>query len=89
MKNRRNCRATRSKPASWLMLLWRAVLSAVAHTLPEAADAASLAAAYNLRAELAGSKIGVVCSGGNTSIEHLRQALERQETAQRKQDEGN
>jgi threonine dehydratase len=47
-----------------------------AHTLAEAAGAASLAAAYKLRAELAGQKIGLVCSGGNTSVEHLRQALD-------------
>jgi threonine dehydratase len=35
-----------------------------------------LAAAYRLRDSLRGKKIGLVCSGGNTSIEHLRQALE-------------
>jgi threonine dehydratase len=46
-----------------------------AHTLAEAAGAAPLAAAYKMRDELAGKKIGLVCSGGNTSIEHLRQAL--------------
>lgn len=46
-----------------------------AHTLAEAAGAASLAAAYRLRHELKGKKVGLVCSGGNTSLEHLRQAL--------------
>jgi threonine dehydratase len=46
-----------------------------AHTLAEAAGAASLAAAYRLRHELQGKKVGLVCSGGNTSLEHLRQAL--------------
>ena len=46
-----------------------------AHTLAEAAGASSLAAAYRMRNELTGKKIGVVCSGGNTSIEHLKQAL--------------
>jgi threonine dehydratase len=46
-----------------------------AHTLAEAAGAAPLAAAYRLRNELKGKKVGLVCSGGNTSLEHLRQAL--------------
>jgi threonine dehydratase len=48
-----------------------------AHTLAEAAGAAPLAAAYRMRAEMAGKKVGLVCSGGNTSIEQLRQALSR------------
>jgi len=46
-----------------------------AHTLAEAAGATPLAAAYQLRNELKGKKVGLVCSGGNTSLEHLRQAL--------------
>jgi threonine dehydratase len=46
-----------------------------AHTLAEAAGAAPLAAAYRMRDEMAGKKVGLVCSGGNTSIEQLRQAL--------------
>ena len=46
-----------------------------AHTLAEAAGAAALAAAYRMRGELEGRKVGVVCSGGNTSLEHLKQAL--------------
>jgi threonine dehydratase len=46
-----------------------------AHTLAEAAGASSLAAAYRLRGELRGKKVGIVCSGGNTSIEHLKHAL--------------
>ncbi|MEW6210257.1 MAG: pyridoxal-phosphate dependent enzyme [Acidobacteriota bacterium] len=46
-----------------------------AHTLAEAAGAAPLAAAYLLRDELKGKKVGLVCSGGNTSLEHLRQAV--------------
>ncbi len=46
-----------------------------AHTLAEGAGAASLAAAYRLRDELHGKRIGLVCSGGNTSLEHLKQAL--------------
>ena len=46
-----------------------------AHTLAEAAGAASLAAAYRLRDDLRGKKVGLVCSGANTSIAHLEQAL--------------
>ncbi len=46
-----------------------------AHTLAEAAGAAALAGAYRLRHELAGRKIGIVCSGGNLAIDHLRAAL--------------
>jgi threonine dehydratase len=46
-----------------------------AHTLAEAAGASPLAAAYKLRDELTGKKIGIICSGGNTSVEHLKQAL--------------
>ncbi len=47
----------------------------LAHTLAESAGAAPLAAAYRLRERLEGRKVGVVCSGGNTSLEHLRRAL--------------
>ena len=47
-----------------------------AHTLAEAAGAAALAGAYSMREELAGKKVGLVCSGGNTSIAHLKRALE-------------
>ena len=46
-----------------------------AHTLAEAAGAAPLAAAYRRRGDLKDKKIGLVCSGGNTSLEHLKQAL--------------
>jgi threonine dehydratase len=46
-----------------------------ARTLAEGAGAAPLAAAYRMRDELAGMKVGLVCSGGNTSLEHLKQAL--------------
>jgi threonine dehydratase len=46
-----------------------------AHTLAEAAGAAALAAAYRMRDELRGKRIGLVCSGGNTSLEHLKEAL--------------
>jgi threonine dehydratase len=47
-----------------------------AHTLSEAAGAAPLAAAYLMRDELRGKKIGLVCSGGNTSLDHLREAID-------------
>ncbi|HEU5200697.1 MAG TPA: threonine/serine dehydratase [Ktedonobacterales bacterium] len=46
-----------------------------AHTLAEGAGAAALAAAYQLREQLRGKKIGLVCSGGNSSLAHLEQAL--------------
>ncbi len=46
-----------------------------AHTLAEAAGAASLAAAYHLRKELKGKKVGLICSGGNVSLEQLKKAL--------------
>lgn len=48
-----------------------------AHTLTEGAGAAPLAAVYQRRDELRGKKIGLICSGGNTSLEHLRRALSR------------
>jgi threonine dehydratase len=47
-----------------------------AHTLAEAAGAAPLAAAYHLRDTLRGRKIALICSGGNTSVERLRQAMD-------------
>jgi threonine dehydratase len=50
-----------------------------AHTLAEAAGAAPLAAAYRFREKMEGRKIGLICSGGNTSLEHLRKALSNEE----------
>lgn len=47
-----------------------------AHSLAEAAGAAPLAAAFRLRQELKGKKVGLICSGGNASLEHLRRALD-------------
>jgi threonine dehydratase len=47
-----------------------------AHTLAEGAGAAPLAAAYRLRDTLMGKRVGIVCSGGNASIEQLRLALQ-------------
>jgi threonine dehydratase len=46
------------------------------HTLAESAAGAVLAAAYRLRGSLRGKRVGLVLSGGNTSIVHLRQALD-------------
>lgn len=45
------------------------------HNLAETAGAASLAAALELRDRLAGKKIVIVLSGGNISMEQLRQIL--------------
>jgi threonine dehydratase len=47
-----------------------------AHSLAEGAGAAPLAAAYRMRDELSGKKIGLVCSGGNTSLAQLKQVLQ-------------
>jgi threonine dehydratase len=47
-----------------------------AHTLAESAGAAALAAAFRMRRDLAGRKIGVVCSGGNALIDDVRRALQ-------------
>ena len=47
-----------------------------AHTLAEAAGAAPLAAAYRLRDSLAGRKVGLICSGGNTSVAQLLRAFQ-------------
>ncbi len=46
-----------------------------AHTLAEAAGAAALAGAFRMREQLSDLKIALVCSGGNTSLAHLREAL--------------
>lgn len=46
------------------------------HTLAESAAGAVLAAAYSLRNELAGRKVGLICSGSNTTLAQLKMALE-------------
>jgi threonine dehydratase len=46
-----------------------------AHTLAEGAGASPLAAAHRLRDQLQGKKVGLICSGGNTSLAHLERAL--------------
>jgi threonine dehydratase len=46
-------------------------------TLAEGAGAAALAGAVRMRADLAGLKVGIVCSGGNLSEEQLRTLMLR------------
>ncbi|HID34893.1 MAG TPA: pyridoxal-phosphate dependent enzyme, partial [Anaerolineae bacterium] len=55
----------------------RAIIILLAHTrnLAEGAGAAALAAALKLREELMGKRVGVVLSGGNLSIDRLRELL--------------
>lgn len=45
------------------------------HTLAESAAGAVLATTYRLRERLQGKRVGVVCSGGNSSLKDLRTAL--------------
>ena len=45
--------------------------------LVEAAGAAPLAAALQLRAQLAGKRVAVIVSGGNASLEQLLEVLAR------------
>ena len=47
------------------------------HTLAESAAGAVLSAAYRSRASLKDRKVGLICSGGNTSLSHLKEALNR------------
>lgn len=53
-----------------------------AHTLAEGAGASALAAAYRLREQLQGKKVGLICSGGNTSLAHLERALAESHSSQ-------
>lgn len=46
-----------------------------AHSLAEGAGAAALAAAYKMREQLQGQRVGIVCSGGNSSMAYLREIL--------------
>ncbi len=46
-----------------------------ARVLAEGAGAAALAAAYAMREELAGQKVGIVVSGGNLTLDSLRETL--------------
>jgi threonine dehydratase len=58
--------------------LRRAILTLLetARILAEGAGAAALAAAYAMREELAGKKVGIVVSGGNLTLETLAEAME-------------
>ena len=47
-----------------------------AHTLAEGAGAAPLAAAYQLRDQLRGQRVGLICTGGNASLPNLQRALQ-------------
>jgi threonine dehydratase len=55
----------------------RAILTMLESTrlLAEGAGAAALAAAYAMRDELAGKKVGIVVSGGNLTLDTLAEAL--------------
>jgi threonine dehydratase len=55
----------------------RAIVLLLAHTrnLAEGAGAAPLAAAIRLREQLAGRRVAIVLSGGNLSLEQIRQIL--------------
>jgi threonine dehydratase len=57
--------------------LRRAILTLLerARVLAEGAGAAALAAAYVMREELAGQKVGIVVSGGNLTLETLTEIL--------------
>lgn len=67
--------------ADFVLVSEEAILQAMvwmlerAHTLAEAAGSAPLAAAYALRERLQGQQVGLVCSGGNASLDQLRRAL--------------
>jgi threonine dehydratase len=51
------------------------LLIARAHTLAEGAGAAPLAAALQLKEQLAGHRIALVLSGGNLSLDQLREIV--------------
>lgn len=51
------------------------LLFAATHNVAEGAGAASLAAAYKVRATLAGSKVGLVVSGGNVDSDQFARVL--------------
>ena len=46
-----------------------------AHTLAEGAGAATLAAAWQMRDQLKGRTVGIICSGGNANPEQVKLAL--------------
>ncbi|OGP57909.1 MAG: threonine ammonia-lyase [Deltaproteobacteria bacterium RBG_13_49_15] len=48
-----------------------------AHTLSEPAGAAPLAGAFKIKESIRGLNVGLVCSGGNISIEQLKMIIDR------------
>jgi threonine dehydratase len=56
----------------------------IQHTrnLVEAAGAAPLAAALRLRERLAGKRVALVCTGGNCTLDQLRQVLDASSSGQ-------
>ena len=61
--------------------LYRSILTLLERVriLAEGAGAASLAAAYGMREELAGKRVGLVVSGGNLTLDTLAEALSREQ----------
>jgi threonine dehydratase len=61
--------------------LRRAILTILETTrmLAEGAGAAAVAAAYQMKDELAGKKVGAILSGGNLTLESLRQAMDEEQ----------
>jgi len=59
----------------------RAILTLLETTrmLAEGAGAAALAAAYQMRADLAGKRVACVVSGGNLTMDALRQAMDEEQ----------
>lgn len=53
-----------------------ALLVEKAHTLAEGAGAAALAGAIQYREKVKGKKVALIISGGNITLDHLRQALD-------------
>ncbi|MFX1514490.1 MAG: threonine/serine dehydratase [Promethearchaeota archaeon] len=47
-----------------------------AHTLAEGAGATALAGSFKIRDQLSNKKVGLVCSGGNCSLSHLKMVLD-------------
>jgi len=52
-------------------------LVAYAHSLSEGAGAAPLAGLYRVREQFVGQKVGIVLTGSNVEVSHLRSALEK------------
>jgi threonine dehydratase len=57
--------------------IWRAIVLLLEHTrnLAEGAGATALAVALQIKERLAGKKVALIMSGGNLSLEKLKQAI--------------